>query len=267
MDIMNDLPEAQFNNLDDLLAFISIYDDENRSRAYFNMLENHVDLIQHKICVEAGCGFGLMAEHMAKLGAKKVYAVEANPFLFDIAKKRLSVYENIQVVHADIRDFKPDDPIDLLVHEFFGQLVLDEDIYVLDQLAFEPAHIMPNRASLKMSLLQQNDLIDESITDDVLKRLKGALVSGLFEDEGIIPKETILEWRPGRKEFQTTVDLSGQNGDVLCFGLEIFHNDDFICRAGECDNWSLVWTPRAGEMFDLRFEPAERGTSVLFKWQ
>lgn len=266
MDIMNELPETQFNDIDDLLAFISIYDDDNRTRAYFRMLDKHSDLIQNKVCLEAGCGFGLMAEYMAKCGAKKVYAVEANRHLCDIAKKRLADYDNIEVVHSDIRDFTPDVSIDLLVHEFFGQLLFDEDIHVLDELCFSPKMIMPNRAELKMSLFTQEECVDDVVTQYVLLKLDGALVSGLFEDEDIILDKTILEWQPGRKDFQKTVGISQQKGDVLCFGLEVFHNDEFICRAGECDNWSLVWTPRAGDKFDIKFEPAERGTEVKFSW-
>ncbi len=266
MDIMNDLPEAQFNNIDDLLAFVSIYDDDNRTRAYFELLNDHVDLIKNKICLEAGCGFGLMAERMAQLGAKKVYAVEANPHLYDIAAHRLAGYKNVQVIHSDIRDFTPQETIDLLVHEFFGQLLCDEDIHVLDHLVFSPKIIMPNQAKLKMSLFCKDDLLDEVVTDSVLNKLNGALVSGLFDDEEIVLHETILEWRPDRHEFQKIIDLKQRHGDMLCMGLEVFHDDTFVCRAGDCDNWSLVWTPRAGERFEIMFDPVERGTVVHFNW-
>lgn len=263
---MNELPEAQFNDIDDLLAFVSIYDDENRTHAYFEMLDKNIELIQDKVCVEAGCGFGLMAERMAMLGAKKVYAVEANRHLYEIAKNRLVSFDNIEVVFSDIRQFLPDEKIDLLVHEFFGQLLFDEDIHVLDELLFSPHVTMPNKATLNMSLFPKNDVIDDVVTDDVLKRLDGALISGLFEDEAIKLNDVIMQWQPGRQELKTTVDLSQHDGDVLCFGLEIFHDDQFICRAGECDNWSLVWTPRAGERFELKFQPTDRGTAVFFDW-
>ena len=266
MDIINELPQDQFNNIDDLLAFVSIYDDEERTNAYYSLLDDFGDKITEKYCVEAGCGFGLLAERMAQLGAKKVYAVEANPHLFDIAAHRLSRYSNIQVIHSDIRNFVPDEIIDVLVHDFFGQLVFDEDIYVLDQLLFSPKYILPNRALLKMSLLSSEHYVDDVVSPNVVKKLDGALVSGLFEENDLALDRTILQWQPGEQSRKTTINLSGQTGDLLCFGLEIYQNDKFICRAGVCENWSLVWTPRSGDEFTLEFKPSARGTEVHIDW-
>ncbi|MBN1481584.1 class I SAM-dependent methyltransferase [candidate division KSB1 bacterium] len=263
---MNDFSAAEFDRLDDLLAFVSIYDDDNRTQAYFNLLDKNVKNIRDKVCVEAGCGFGILAEHLAQLGAKKVYAVEANQHLYDIAAHRLSSYRNVELVCADIRDFSPREPVHLLVHEFFGQLLLDEDIYVLDQLTFVPKVILPNQARLNISVLPASEFVDACVTQIVLEKLKGALVAGLFDANNVQPEQLILTWQPGLKTYQTIVDIHDSPGDVLCFGLEIYHDDSFVCRAGECDNWSLVWTPRAGDQFLLKFTPANRGTFVQFRW-
>ncbi len=265
MDIMNELSGKTFEEIDDLLAFVSIYDDENRTRAYFKLLEDSRRLINAHVCVEAGAGFGLMAERMSILGAKKVYAVEANDHLFDIARKRLQKYDNIEVVHADIRDFDPQEEINVLVHEFFGQLLFDEDIHVLDRLKFTPRHILPNQAKLQMSVLSSADFTDDVVSTDVLQKLSGVLVSGLFDADDVLPNNEILQW-PQRAVSKTVVDLSGKKGDLLCFGLEVYHNDRLACRAGACDNWSLVWTPRAGNKFELDFKPTARGAAVYFNW-
>ncbi len=265
MDIMNELPEEQFEKVDDLLAFISIYDDENRTKEYFKLLDDSRHLIRGQVCVEAGCGFGLMAERMAALGAKKVYAVEANEHLFDIAKQRLRTNKNIEVVHADIRDFEPQEEVNVLVHEFFGQLLFDEDIHVLDQLQFVPRHILPNQASLQMTVLNSTDFTDEVVSSHVLQKLSGVLVSGLFDAEDVAPNISVMRW-PSQDTEKTVVDLSGRQGDLLCFGLEINHENKFVCRAGVCDNWSLVWTPRAGNRFEMEFIPRDRGADIHFNW-
>jgi len=69
MDIVNKLPEERFADVDDLLAFVSIYDDEERTRSYVSMLRRHRELIEDKVVVEAGCGLGLFSAEMARLGA------------------------------------------------------------------------------------------------------------------------------------------------------------------------------------------------------
>ncbi|MBN2412744.1 methyltransferase domain-containing protein [candidate division KSB1 bacterium] len=266
MDILNELPERRFDELDDMLAFISIYDDENRTRAYFEMLEQNRDKIEGKVCLEAGCGFGLIAEHLARLGAGKVYAVEMNPHLYEIAKQRLASYNNVQVVQSDILDFHPAEKIDVLVHELFGQLLYDEDIYTLDRLRFEPGLVLPEKAVLMGGCMDSVSLVDESVTPHVLQKLNGALVSGLFDDEDIELMFPVLNWEYGASTYETICGISAYRGDVLYFGLQIMHHDKVICRAGVCSNWSYVWTPRYGDRFKLVFEPGARGTLVKFKW-
>jgi SAM-dependent methyltransferase len=266
LDIMNELPQEQFEKIDDLLAFVSIYDDDERTSAYKKLLKKNQNIIRGKVCVEAGCGFGWMAEEMAKLGAHKVYAVEANDHLYNIAKARLQPFENVHVVHSDIQSFVPEEHISVLVHEFFGQLLFDEDIFVLDQLKFSPDHILPNKALLKMGTLSSFCFIDDVVTLDVLKELKGALVSGLFDADEIIPETTIMEWQPGLESYSAVITLPESKADLLCFGLEIYHDDYFVCRAEECENWSYTWTPRGGNKFKFEFKASERGADVFFHW-
>ncbi len=266
MDIMNELPEERFNEVDDLLAFISIYDDEVRTQAYLDMLRKNQDLIRGAVCVEAGCGFGYMAEEMARLGAKTVYAVEVNPQLYRIARQRLKPYKNIRVVQSDIRDFSPAEPVNVLVQELFGQLLYDEDLYSLDSLQFKPLHYLPHKAYLSMNVFNSFNYVDETVSPHALHELKGALISGLFDDEKVTLEYPVLDWTPGKSKRQTIVDLSGFQGDLLCFGLQIEHDRKIICQAGQCSNWSMVWTPRAGDRFELKFKTSRRGTQVYFKW-
>jgi len=266
MDILNELPEKRFDELDDLLAFISIYDDENRTRAYFKMLEQNRDKIEGKVCLEAGCGFGLISEELAKLGAKKVYAVEMNPHLYKIAKQRLATYNNVQVVQSDILDFRSPEKIDVLVHELFGQLLYDEDIYTLDRLRFAPGLVLPEKAVLMGGCIDSACMADNTVTPQVLQKLEGALVSGLFDDEDIELAFPVVNWEFGKSTFQTICDISAYTGDVLYLGLQIVHQDKVICRAGVCSNWSFVWTPRCGNRFELSFKPGSRGTLSYFKW-
>ncbi|HPG38859.1 MAG TPA: methyltransferase domain-containing protein [bacterium] len=266
MDIINELPEKRFNELDDLLAFISIYDDDNRTRAYMEMLNQNRRKIKNKVCVEAGCGFGLISEYMAQLGAKKVYAVEMNPQLFQIARQRLCQYSNVELIYADILDFKPNEKVDVLVHELFGQMLYDEDIYTLDRLQFNPQLVLPDKAVLMGGCINSGELVDETVTPEIIQKLNGALVSGLFDDEEMELTFPIVPWQFDKCHYDTICDISSQEGDLLYMGLHILHNEQVICRAGECSNWSYIWTPRCGNRFSLSFKPSSRGTQVFFDW-
>ena len=266
MDILNVLPEEQFAEVDDLLAFISIYDDRRRTEAYQRLLRAHRKQIEGKVCVDAGAGFGIFAEELARLGAGKVYAVEANPALFEIASKRLRKYANVELVRADIREFKPAEPVAVLVHEFFGQLLYDEDLHVLDELNFSPELFLPNGARLMAGCVWSSGFVDETVTKSVLAHLEGVLVSGLFEEKGLSLDIPVLEWSPGFTLLHTETDISPREGDLLYLGLQVLHNGEVICQAGECPNWSFAWTPRMGDRFVLEFQPTERGSEVYFRW-
>jgi len=264
MEILNELPPQKFREIDDLLAFVSIYDDRKRIRALRRLLRQHRDKIRNRVCMEAGCGFGIFAEEMAQLGAKKVYAVEQNPRLFRIAQRRLRRYANITVLATPIEDFRPPEPIDLLFQELYGQLLYDEDLWVLDHLPFQPGYVIPNEGRLLGAVLDSRYFVDTSVTPDVLQELQGVLVDGLFEDKHLPFDFEVLHWRYGQGLRTVRTDISDREGDLLAFGVEIRHDGKPICRAGECPNWSCVWTPRAGNRFTFEFRLQEKQVRCHF---
>ncbi len=266
MDILNELPEETFSQVDDLLAFISIYDDRKRLDAYHRMLHKCRSIIQDRVCLEAGAGAGIFSEWMARMGARKVYAVEVNPLLCQLAWKRLQHYVNVEVIQADIRSFVPPEPVDLLVHELFGQLLYDEDVTVLEKLPFRAARILPAEAYLACGCVSSRQVVDATVTQEVLKHLDGVLVSGLFDEDRLALTDTVLSWQPGSVQLSVEKDISHLQGDLLYFGLQIWFDGRPVCQAGQCHNWSYVWTPRTGNRFLLRFEPAARGMQVRFYW-
>ncbi|NOZ57042.1 MAG: methyltransferase domain-containing protein [Calditrichaeota bacterium] len=266
MDILNQLPERRYREIDDLLAFVSIYDDDERTAAFSRLLRRHAHLIRGAVCVEAGCGLGIFSEMLARMGARTVYAVEHNPLLAELARQRLAELPNVQVVETDILDFAPPEPVDVLVHEFYGQLLFDEDLWVLDHLQFEPNLVLPDGGELRFGLAYVEEYADEVVTPDVVRKLEGALVSGLFEERKNELAHTAAVWRFGSGLQVSDVDLSGKPGDLLIFGLRVTHKGRTVCEAARCSNWSYVWTPRAGDRFRLRFLPAEAGRDVEFTW-
>lgn len=267
MDIMNRLTPERFRDIDDVLAFISIYDDVQRSYAYRYMLYSLQGQIRGAVCVEAGCGLGLFSAEMAQLGARKVYAVEQNPILADMARERLAGFPQIEVIHAPIQDFDPPEPVDFLLHEFYGQLLYDEDLFYLDQLKFRPRYVAPNGGELLAGVFPADEFIDEIVTLDLLKRLNGVLVSGLFDESDAELTIPVMQWRYGQPfALQQRYRIHDVEGELLAFGVQISHNGQPICRAGTCENWSYVWTYRGGETLQFTFIPGQAGEEVEFTW-
>ncbi len=265
MEVVNHLPEDLYLECDEFLAFIGIYDDEQRFLNYKKFIEKMN--IKNKVCIEAGAGFGVFTELMLKYGAKKVYAVEKNRFMVNILKKKFSGDKRVVVVDKRIEEFEPDEDIDFLLHDFFGIMLYDESLESLEHLRFTPKLLFPDSGRLMFSVIDADSVCDETITKDVLQELKGVLVSDLFMvDKDFLKrlngKEVLFwDWRKGLRGGEA--DISSFSGDLLVFWIEILHHGELICRSEECVNWPLVWTPRAGDKFKLEFN----GESyVRFKW-
>ena len=271
MDVLNSLSPRRFEEIDDLLAFISIYEDERRTRAYRALLRAHRKNIHQAVCVEGGCGLGIFAVEMAKLGARQVYAVEQNPLLAGLARQRCArlpqaLARRITVIESPLQDFQPPQKIDVLVHELYGQLLYDEDLWVLEHLAFKPKLVLPDGGELLAGVVASRDYVDPITTPDFLQALRGALVAGLFAERLRELQFPVLRWKFGKGLQPVAPQLAGREGDLLCFGVAVTHAGRRICEAGRCPNWSYVWTPRVGDRFAFDFRHARRGQDCHFQW-
>ena len=272
MDILNHLAPHRFREVDDLLAFISIYDDTRRTRALRALLRAHQKQIRGAVCVEGGCGLGLLAEEMAKLGARHVFAVEQNPFLAKLARQRFAqlpaaLSQRLEVIEMPLQKFQPPEKIDVLVHEFYGQLLYDEDLWVLENLQFQPRLVLPDGGELLAGVVSSQHYLDRVVTGGLLQSLAGVLVAGLFEETLRELQFPVLRWKFSQGLVQITNNINQREGDLLCFGVAVTHLDKRICEAGRCPNWSYVWTPRAGDRFGFEFRSAASlGMDCHFRW-
>ena len=271
MDILNQLTGRRYRAVDDLLAFISIYDDERRTRAYHRLLGRHRRAIAGGTCVEGGAGLGLFSIAMARLGARKVYAVEQNPLLAQIARERIAelpraLASAIEVVHEPLQSFRPPGRVDVLLHELYGQLLYDEDLDALTRLRFRPARVMPDGGELRAGLVSCSSYGDPHVTPDVVRRLDGVLVSGLFPEKRTELTFPVLRWNHARGLTQIPRSLKNRKGDLLVFGLVVTDRGRAVCEAAKCPNWSYVWTARAGDRFAFRFRRSGEFMNVTFRW-
>lgn len=272
MDILNELPARSYRKTDDLLAFISIYDDDRRTRAFLRLVRAYRRAIAGSVCVEGGSGLGVFAEEMARLGAKKVYAVEQNPLLMTLARQRFKklpreIARRIEFVEMPLQRFRPAEHVQVLVHEFFGQLLYDEDLWVLDHLRFCPDIVLPDGGEVRAGIVSSRAYCDRVITPGVVRSLNHVLVSGLFEEQMNELRIPILRWRFGEGLQRLGHTFTKERGDLLCLGLVVRHGDVDICEAGQCPNWAFAWTPRLGNAISLRFRHSAAGTECLFRWK
>lgn len=272
MDILNELPARSFREVDDLLGFISIYDDDLRTKTFLRLVRTHRKVIAGSVCVEGGAGLGIFAEEMARLGAKKVYAVEQNPLLMKLARLRLKrlpreIVRRIEFVEMPLQLFRPAEHVRVLVHEFFGQLLYDEDLWVLDHLRFRPDIVLPDGGEIRAGIVSSSDYCDRIITPQVVRNLKHVLVAGLFEEQKNELRIPVLRWKFGGGLRGVKHSFKKERGDLLCLGLVVRHGGADICEAGRCPNWAFAWTPRLGNAVSLKFRRADTGMECLFHWK
>jgi hypothetical protein len=271
MDILNRLPRRRFEEVDELLAFISIYDDRRRTRALKSLLRANARAVHDSVCVEGGCGLGELSIEMARLGARKVYAVEQNALLARLVQQRIralpkDISGRIEVVEGPLQLFRPAERISVLVHEFYGQLLYDEDLWVLGHLKFTPDIVLPDGGELRAGVGSSRDYSDDVVSPGVLQQLDGVLVSGLYEEKLTERTKPVLHWTFAKGLTSVPHSFAGLRGDLVCFGVVVTHKGRKICEAGVCPNWSYVWTLRKANKMSFRFRRTVRGAECMFRW-
>ncbi len=101
--------------------------DEVRTAALGSMIEQVVR--PDDVVLDAGAGTGILSLFAARAGAKKVYAVEAEPVLARHLRRtvELNGYQDvIEVIGGDVREF--DHPVDFALVELIETALIDESV-------------------------------------------------------------------------------------------------------------------------------------------
>lgn len=267
MELFNTLPDDELQDIEDFLAFIPIYGSKRRETAYRKLLQRHRHLIEGKVCVEAGAGKGIFSREMAEMGAEQVYAVERSAVLFQLLEDTTNGLSNVERFEEDIEEFEPEKPVDLLLHEFYGPLVLDESMLVLQDIKFEPGTILPDGGRLwAMPVMEEEIMEKEKLYQPSWKTaLKNALISDLFDWKKFEPKWQVFDWNLDSKTNSFEFELP-EDCDFLALCGEITHRGERVVNMWWTNNWPVIFTPVAGKRFRISFSYVEGFTDVFFQW-
>ena len=143
----------------------AMLNDHPRNDHYYKGLSK-VIIPGETTCLEIGAGSGILSCIAAKLGAKKVVAIEANKHLVKLSRQ--IVEENgfsdiVTIIHGMSTDVKLDFEPDILVSELFGTLLLSESAlhyvsHAREQLIKKGGAIVPQRACQMVQLVMSEQL-------------------------------------------------------------------------------------------------------------
>ena len=124
-------PEAAlFNHANQLLdGHERLLRDEHRNRAFYAALQRCVTT--DSVVLDIGSGTGLWAIAAARLGAKRVVAIEQDALLIGLIQalaQANDVADRVEVLQGDSRQLHLDREFDVVISETIGHLVFDEDV-------------------------------------------------------------------------------------------------------------------------------------------
>ena len=160
-----------------------------------------------------------------------------------------------------------EEDVDILVHDFFGQLLYDESLYDLDNINFIPKKVLPDRGELWCGTVRNEKITDPCFNKNLLMKLKDILISSLFDEKGRKLIKPILKWEFAKGIKMVSNDISELEGDILYFGIKLYSAKMFVCQSGRCSNWSYVWTYRYADKFSIDFKRSKGLMDVYFKWE
>ena len=107
----------------------SLLSDEHRNRPFYKALKNHVTGTSSVL--DIGSGTGLWAIAAARMGARRVVAIEQDVLLLGLIKalaRHNGVADRVEVLGGDSRQAGLGKDFDIVISETVGHLVFDEPI-------------------------------------------------------------------------------------------------------------------------------------------
>ncbi|EFA83324.1 protein arginine methyltransferase [Heterostelium album PN500] len=145
--------------------------DEVRTLSYRKAILNNRHLFQGKVVLDVGCGTGILCMFAAQAGAKLVIGVD-NSEILPIAQKIIKAnnFENkIVLIKGKMEEVQlPVEKVDIIISEWMGYFMLyegmlDTVLFARDKYLVPGGIIMPDRASLHITAIEDSDYKQDKI--------------------------------------------------------------------------------------------------------
>ncbi|EGG22092.1 protein arginine methyltransferase [Cavenderia fasciculata] len=145
--------------------------DDVRTLSYKRAILNNRHLFQGKVVLDVGCGTGILCMFAAQAGAKLVIGVD-NSEILPIAQKIIKAnnFENkIHLIKGKMEEVTlPVEKVDIIISEWMGYFMLyegmlDTVLYARDRYLAPGGIIMPDKATLHITAIEDSDYKNEKI--------------------------------------------------------------------------------------------------------
>ncbi len=156
-------PEKAFKYFDlygSMRSHKVMLEDMVRMEAYHSAIFKHKsEIIADKVVLDVGTGTGVLSVWAAKAGAKRVYAVEAGNAA-ELARRLVQVSnlsDIVTVLNSKIEEVEIPEPVDVIVSEWMGSLLLKESMfdsvaYARDKWLKPGGLLLPSHATILLGL-------------------------------------------------------------------------------------------------------------------
>lgn len=223
----------------DLEAYERMADDDTRTSWFREAIHRRLEGTTDRVVVDIGTGpFCILAFHAARAGARRVFAVEADPLVAEMARQTLADAEAADEVPAGIVEIiegfstnvSLPEPADLLVAEIVGEIATAEAIVhtMCDAQArhlrrpYDPDSYIPQRVqtwcspvSYMAPFLLRPEYCDYDFLDDVAE--KPISVSCINEGVHLLSEPQLLE---DLELFRPLAPLQRRNTSTLSFVVD-----------------------------------------------
>ncbi|KAF2737060.1 S-adenosyl-L-methionine-dependent methyltransferase [Polyplosphaeria fusca] len=177
-------------------------EDRVRTQSYRKFIESFPHFFKDATILDVGCGTGILSLFCARVGAKKVYAVDASPIAATASKiVALNGYSNVvQVIQGRVEDDSvrkliQKASVDVIISEWMGygllfEGMLDSVLKARDLYLKPDGHVFPNYCTLCVAPAADKAWSTEQRGEKFWKEVEGfnfapmvKLASGAWENE------------------------------------------------------------------------------------
>eukprot|EP00697_Spironema_sp_BW2_P005201 gnl/Spiro4/16999_TR9167_c0_g1_i1.p1 gnl/Spiro4/16999_TR9167_c0_g1~~gnl/Spiro4/16999_TR9167_c0_g1_i1.p1 ORF type:complete len:351 (-),score=30.40 gnl/Spiro4/16999_TR9167_c0_g1_i1:9-1061(-) len=166
----NEEDEFYFDSYHHLSIHEEMLKDTRRTEAYRHAIEHYASRIRGAVVLDVGCGTGVLSIFCARVGARKVYAVDASG-IATFAQRIVDANgfsDVISVFHSKIEDVELPSKVDVIVSEWMGYCLIYESmlpsvILARDKWLVPGGLLLPSHAHLFLAPTTDRVIFDERV--------------------------------------------------------------------------------------------------------